>query len=159
MEVGRDRGKRRTDLLVLTALDADERLEDAGAAALGALPGLREFLGVEDESALFAAGGRDDDPLAGSTRRPDGMTQVLFHVSAAKAELARERRGGARRGEHLSKLSPKRHVLREEPHAPLDDAVDRWQAHGNESRQADRQRDGRHLGEGETSRIRSRFGE
>lgn len=87
------------------ALDRDQWLEDAGAAAVRALSRLRQLFGIEQEAALLASRGRDCDTLAGRSRRPDRVPQVLLDVAAPQPQLASQRRGCSRRRQNVAQLT------------------------------------------------------
>jgi len=75
---------------LVRGLDADLRLEQAGAAARGTLARLRQPLFVKGEAANPASGRHDRH---GTTRRPhrsNYMVKIFFDISTASAELTRE---------------------------------------------------------------------
>jgi hypothetical protein len=71
--------------------DVDLGFIEPAAAALRTLPGLRQLVFAERESARAAAGRLDHDAVAGGASRSDQMAQVVFDVAARQAELASER--------------------------------------------------------------------
>lgn len=72
--------------------DADLRFEQSRAVAVRALARLHQSVFAEDEPAGAAARRLDDHQMTGGARRSNHVTQIVFDVSLAETELARERR-------------------------------------------------------------------
>ena len=69
-----------------------------------------EAVFAEDEAALLATCGLDDNRVAGGAGGSDGVAQVVLDVAAIEAELAGDRRSGARlRRQHPDEIAPERH--------------------------------------------------
>src|SRR5262245_63945010 len=83
---------------------------DPAALAVGAPARLGEAVLAEHEAALLAARGLDDDRVAGGLRGSNRVTQIVFHVAAIEAELARDRRRRARFGrQNPDEVAPESH--------------------------------------------------
>ena len=65
--------------------NADLRLVQSRAAALGTLARFRELLFVEGEPAGPTAGGDHEDRLAGGFGRTKRVTQIVFYIAALQA--------------------------------------------------------------------------
>jgi hypothetical protein len=68
-------------------------------------------IGPEHEPALLAPRRLDDDAVSGRPSRADGMPEIVFDITPAETQLARERRHGTRlRRQRLHEIAAKRHV-------------------------------------------------
>ena len=76
----------------LRAFDSDLRFKQALAPTTGAPGWFDELVFTEEKAARAAAGGFDQDALAGGARRADGVAEVVLDVAARHPQLTRERR-------------------------------------------------------------------
>jgi len=96
---------------LLQALDPDLRFVKPRTTASRASAWFGEPIGPEHEPALLAPRRLDDDAVSCRLSRADGMPEIVFDITPAEPQLARERRHGTRlRRQRLHEIAAKRHV-------------------------------------------------